>query len=145
MNWDRNFPSATRFTILPEFNNEAARDNNTGLVWQRTPDTTLRDWLGARTICANLVVGGAAGWRLPSVFELKSLQDPSLPAPFVPANVFTVPPNTFWSTTMVSPPPTGQAVWVVTFAGGVAFTNSTGGGQTFLVWGVRGHMHPDAY
>lgn len=145
MNWDQNFPSATRFTILPAFNNEAVRDNNTGLVWQRIPDTTLRDWLGARTFCANLVVGGVTGWRLPSVFELKSLQDPSLPAPFVPSAVFTVPPNTFWSTTEVSPPPTGQAVWVVTFAGGMALTNSTGGGQTFLAWGVRGPMQPDTY
>lgn len=145
MNWDRNFPSATRFTILPEFNNEAVRDNNTGLVWQRTPDPTLRDWLGARTICVNLTVGGTTGWRLPSVFELKSLQDPSLPAPFVPTGVFTAPLDTFWSTTEVSPPPGGEAVWVVTFAGGVAFTNGTAGGQTFLVWGVRGPVHPNTY
>ena len=29
--WDKNLPSASRFTILPKFNNEAVRDNNTGL------------------------------------------------------------------------------------------------------------------
>jgi hypothetical protein len=29
-NWDKNLPSASRFTVLPSFNNEAVRDNNTG-------------------------------------------------------------------------------------------------------------------
>ena len=41
---DNNLPSASRFTILPEFNNEAVRDNNTGTgmgactQWQRHVD-----------------------------------------------------------------------------------------------------------
>lgn len=57
MNWDRNIPSASRFTILSEFNNEAVRDNNTGLVWHRTPDATLRGWHDSRVLCTNSLVG----------------------------------------------------------------------------------------
>ncbi|MDF0644904.1 MAG: DUF1566 domain-containing protein [Nitrospira sp.] len=145
MNWDRNIPSASRFTILSEFNNEAVRDNNTGLVWHRTPDATLRGWHDSRVLCTNSLVGGASGWRLPSVIELKSLQDRSLPPPFVPTDIFTATAGTYWSATAVAPPPTGQAVWVVTFAGGDAFPNGIGGGQTFLAWAVRGPMNSDTY
>ena len=43
-NWDKNVPTASRFTVLAEFNNEAVRDNNTGLVWERAPDGTTRSW-----------------------------------------------------------------------------------------------------
>ena len=89
MDRDKNLPSAARFAILHDFNNEAVRGNNTGLVWERAPDNTLLNWAAAANLCANKVVGGTRGWRLPSVVELVSLIDPSLPAPFVPTNVFT--------------------------------------------------------
>ena len=79
-NWDKNLPSASRFTILKDFNNKAVRDNNTGLVWEQSPDTTTRDWLHARLDCLNKNVGGTTGWRLPSVAELNSVRDPSLAA-----------------------------------------------------------------
>jgi hypothetical protein len=42
MNWDKNLPSASRFTILHDFNNEAVRDNETGLVWERSPIGTTK-------------------------------------------------------------------------------------------------------
>jgi hypothetical protein len=34
-NWDKNLPSAARFTVLSAFGGKAVRDNNTGLVWSR--------------------------------------------------------------------------------------------------------------
>jgi hypothetical protein len=106
-NWDKNLPSASRFTVLTEFGGAAVRDNNTGLVWEQTADAINRPWTGVATTsassyCASKIVGGTAGWRLPSVVELKSVQDPSLPAPFVPLSIFTgVQSAPYWSATAV--------------------------------------------
>src|SRR5215471_2214813 len=89
-NWDKALPSASRFTVLAAFNNEAVRDDNTGLVWERVQDARYILWSESISYCANKTVGGTVGWRLPSVVELNSVRDPSLPAPFVPASIFTV-------------------------------------------------------
>ncbi len=88
--WDKNLPSSSRFTVLNGFGGAAVRDNNTGLVWEQTPSSAsqTRTWEQASLYCLSLTVGGTAGWRLPSVVELKSIQDPSLPAPFIPTTVF---------------------------------------------------------
>ena len=126
-NWDKNLPSASRFTILKDFNSKAVRDNNTGLVWEQSPDTTTRDWLHARLDCLNKNVGGTTGWRLPSVIELKSVRDPSLAAPFVPASVFTgIQLDEYWSATTDAVHPDFK---------------------TFLnhFWCVRGPMNADQY
>ena len=97
LRWDTNNPSASRFvTAFPG----AVLDKNTGLVWEQAPDATPRTWASATIFCVAKTVGGTVGWRLPSVVELKSVQDPSLPAPFVPASVFTnVLAATYWSAT----------------------------------------------
>ena len=81
--WDKNLPSASRFTVLADFGGAAVRDNNTGLVWEQTADGTTRTQPEATVYCANKTVGGTSGWRLPSVIELSSARDPSLPN-FVP-------------------------------------------------------------
>ena len=74
LRWDTNNPSATRFTTaFPG----AVLDKNTGLVWEQAPDATTRTWAVATRYCVNKNVGGTVGWRLPSVVELKSVQDPS--------------------------------------------------------------------
>jgi hypothetical protein len=146
MNWDRNLPSASRFTILPEFNNEAVRDNNTGLVWERAPDATRRNWPLAITTSLNKIVGGTMGWRLPSVVELKSLQDPTLPAPFVPASVFTgVQLDFYWSATAQADFPT--SAWGVFFSNGnMGLVNyAVKGTNQCYIWCVRGPMNADAY
>ena len=93
LRWDTNHPSASRFTTaFPG----AVLDKNTGLVWEQAPDATVRVWssisqpLGARNYCVNKNVGGTRGWRLPSMAELESLIDPTLPAPFVRRASFLV-------------------------------------------------------
>ena len=75
-NWDKNLPSASRFTVLAAFGGHAVRDNNTGLVWEKAPDTTVRSWGDSTFYCINKNVGGTRGWRLPSVTELVSLMIP---------------------------------------------------------------------
>ena len=81
-NWDKNLPSASRFTVLTAFGGAAVRDNNTGLVWEQSPDVTPDRWAQQVAVCLNKTVGGTTGWRLPSVVELNSVRDPSLPVPF---------------------------------------------------------------
>ncbi|TMQ31751.1 MAG: hypothetical protein E6K65_00240 [Nitrospirae bacterium] len=35
-NWDKVLPAAQRFTVLAAFNNAAVRDNETGLMWEKS-------------------------------------------------------------------------------------------------------------
>lgn len=69
-----------RFTVLKEFNSEAVLDNETQLVWERSPSPTGAEWTSAPMRCAIKSVGGRKGWRLPSFYELMSLVDPSVKA-----------------------------------------------------------------
>ncbi len=56
---------------------------------------------------------GTVGWRLPSVIELKSVLDPSLPPPFVPVSVFTgILPFFYWSAT--TSPDLPASAWAYT-------------------------------
>jgi hypothetical protein len=140
--WDKNFPSVSRFTILPEFNNEAVRDNNTGLVWERAPNLNSLTWAEATLQCLQKQVGGTTGWRLPSIVELNSLRDPTLLAPYIPASVFPGVNGDFWSATTLADDPT-QA-WNVSFQVGlIGHTVKT---VDFLqAWAVRGPMFADQY
>ena len=79
--WDQTFPVATRFVILSNMNNEAVMDRETGLVWERAPDSSLAVWEDARRQCFDKHVGGRRGWRLATIHELMTLMDiPNLPA-----------------------------------------------------------------
>src|SRR5215510_13153561 len=51
--WDQTLASSTRFLILIGFSNQAVLDRETGLVWQRSPDTAPTTWLNARKGCIN--------------------------------------------------------------------------------------------
>jgi len=73
--WDKNLPSDTRFTVLTEFNNEAVRDNNTGLVGESSPRGGFFDWSRAINHCATREVEGPKGWALPMREHLASLVD----------------------------------------------------------------------
>lgn len=145
-NWDKNLPSNSRFTVLQKFGGAAVRDNNTGLVWEQEPDVANRPWTGvastsASSYCANKIVG-TTGWRLPSVVELKSVQDPSLPAPFVPLSIFSgVQSAPYWSSTAVAWD--SSLAWHVYFHTGLADEEPVTSAN--LTWCVRGPMNADAY
>src|SRR4051794_24633426 len=51
LRWDTVQPAATRFVVLPAFNNDAVLDKNTGLVWEKSPSTTPGSWFTARSTC----------------------------------------------------------------------------------------------
>jgi hypothetical protein len=60
--WNRKIINAQeRFRVLSEFNNEAVLDRETGLVWERTPNSQAVQWSNARLLCAQKVVGGLVG------------------------------------------------------------------------------------
>jgi hypothetical protein len=84
------------------------------------------------------------GWRLPSVIELTSLQDPSVPQPFVPATVFTGVDATafYWSASSFAPDLT--LAWAVSFFS-IADVDRGAKVQSFRAWCVRGPMNADTY
>lgn len=142
-NWDQNLPSASRFTVLSAFGGMAVRDNNTGLVWDQFPDTNDHTWASAIDFCINKKDRGPVGWRLPSVVELKSVQDLTLLPPFVPPSVFTnVQPAFYWSATTTAANPANA--WFVDFGSAGAVRNITKD-DVFIAWCVRGPMNADAY
>ena len=94
--------SDDRFVVLADWNSEAVLDRKTGLVWERSPNASFTNWSGAQNRCENLLLGKHKGWRLPTIFELATLVDPSVPSPgpTLPAgHPFTVTPSFYWSAT----------------------------------------------
>jgi hypothetical protein len=110
----------------------AVLDNETGIVWERAPDAATRDWDTAYRFCAQRVLGGRQGWRLPVISELMSLFDgTALPAghPFTTGAI-----PSFWSAS-----PSGASsdmVYVAFFANGTTDTRATA--VTVRTWCVRG-------
>jgi len=143
--WSQKLPASTRFVVLTDWNSEAVLDCNTGLVWEKSPNTATATWRNAVFVCINKNVGGQKGWRLPAIVELASLIDPlvSPPGPTLPSghpfvNVQSV---DYWSAT---PSAEDSAfAWVVDFGiGNVGFGTKTVG---FHAWCVRGGSIADAY
>ena len=142
--WDQTLPSANRFIVLSNFSSQAVLDRETGLVWERTPSPFRDDWVGSVHFCLNKQVGGRMGWRLPSINELASLYDPSVPdpGPALPAGhpFAGVQPQVYWSATNSTIPGViADAAWAVTFQAGLGSPvgNPSKSGELFS-WCVRG-------
>lgn len=142
--WDQTLPAATRFVILSNFGGAAVLDRNTGLVWEKSPDTADGTWFDARGSCLSRNIGGQMGWRLPSVHELVSLIDPSVSGlTLPPGHPFTNVQSTFyWSATTTADGPT--IAWGVSFGGGNA-GNDRKALSAHPSWCVRGGNNADAY
>ena len=142
--WSRALPADKRFVVLGDFNNEAALDRNTGLVWELSPHITSRPVFSASYHCLNASIGGQKGWRLPNITELTSLIDPSVTTePTLPAGspfdfggqVF------FWSGTIREG--FSDLFWSVNFRHG--FIDDAEIGLNLSVLCVRGGAKVDAY
>ena len=155
--WDQNLFAndgpdpchSSRFTcvlatnITPE--GAAVRDNETGLVWERSPLMSTHDWFQAKIQCMARTTGGRKGWRLPSVHELNGIVNPFNPTstadlptghPFNDVQRFS-----YWSATLQVG--NSSVAWSVSFFDGdVDGVVQTG---PLLVWCVRGAMNADAY
>jgi hypothetical protein len=138
--WDRKYDLASeRFQALAAFNNEAVLDKETQLVWERSPDTTLRNWRDANRNCSLLkTLGNRKGWRLPFAYELNTLVNPS-PAvgePRLPGgHPFVNISGPFWTATADED---GSGAYTVYFSGTSSYSNA-GKTLTFRVWCVRGN------
>ncbi len=148
-----------RFTVLNgEYAALAVRDNMTGLVWEKSPNTGTINFYGAWMQCARRDLHKQMGWRLPATAELTSLmdgmnsdtqQDLLLPDghPFV--GIFTAPGMGYWSATQSKNPNgvnvTPLAVYfskssangnLANTVGQLAYANSVNAG----VWCVKGGL-----
>ena len=145
LRWDQVLPAAQRFVVLAAFNNEAVLDKETGLVWEKTVQTGVDTWQNARHTCADKQVGGRKGWRLPSVAELASLVDPSVPhdRPSLPPGhpFLDVRPAIYWSASADAVLPTHVWGVLITDGGMLSFLKS----GSEHAWCVRGPMQESTY
>jgi hypothetical protein len=115
--------------------NETARDERTGLVWQQKADATVLYPTSeeAAAYCAGLALGGfSSGWRLPGLKELATLIDDSRAGPAIAVDVFPDTQSTwYWSSTPYVP--LGGYSWAISFGDGASYINVSGSGHARCV------------
>jgi len=106
--------------------NGTVTDRSMGLTWQQEAAGPAA-WSSAISYCENLVLGGAADWRLPNIKELTSLTDYQMFSPAIN--------SIYWSSTSYTPHP--DNAWGLYFSDGkIAYYNK--GNLGFFVRCVRG-------
>ena len=142
--WDRKMAPVDRFVVLTNWNSAAVLDKETGLVWERSPESSLQAWSSARSGCLNRTTGARKGWRLATVDELQSLIDPAVapPGPVLPpGHPFSNVQSTYWSASTKADLP--DFAFVVFFDQGfVSWGPKSSSGP---VWCVRGGNNALAY
>ncbi|NDD62491.1 MAG: DUF1566 domain-containing protein [Acidobacteria bacterium] len=111
-------PPLTLAAYLGENRNGTVTDYRSGLVWQQA-EVADRGWDEAIRYCEDLVLGGAGDWRLPSLREIRSINDESRVRPSIDSALFpatTAAP--FWSSTTLVNQTT--RAWTVDFTFGIA-------------------------
>ena len=142
-NWDKKLPNNSRFTILTDFDSQAVRDNETGLVWEKSlAGGAGISWASASFACINKSLAGRKAWRLPSIAELLSLVDTTQNNPALPtAHPFTGLQSIYWSATTIQDLPT--FVWGIHLpTGGTTTIDKT---STVSAWCVRGPVQESFY
>ena len=147
--WHRVLPADERFELV--MGDEAVLDRETGLVWERSPSTDNANWAAQRGNCANKLVGGRKGWRLPAFHELATLIDPSVPGfgPLLPAghpftNVQVT--SAYYSATTSATNPDNNAWGASFFGSGDVGAVGKAPAVRGLAWCVRGlSPAPSAY
>jgi hypothetical protein len=137
--WDQILPAASRFQLV--MGGAAVLDKETGLVWQKSPDSSGHiTWYTASNRCDTSALGGRGGWRLPTIHELETLVDTTQQAPALPpGNPFSnvqVVSSYYWTTSAFPGSSTGE-VYTVDFASGQASNTAPISGNGYA-WCVRG-------
>jgi hypothetical protein len=116
--------------------NEAVLDRETGLVWERSPGTSIVGWADASFYCYGRSTGGRKGWRLPAVEELSSLVAPGATGPALPAGhpFAGVQSDVYWSSTTIAG--IAGSAYGVFLNDGTLFDQTKG--TLSLAWCVRG-------
>lgn len=138
-NGDVNGCNSDRFTCL--FEDTVVRDNETGLVWERSPSSDTSTWLRAMVDSVLKNGGGRFGWQVPTVQQLYSLKDSTqtpvaLPAghPFLNVVYGTTGNPTYWSSTEL-PDQFSDTIHLTSF--GEINDITAGKNGKFRVWLVR--------
>ena len=123
-----------------DLGNGVVRDNVTELEWQQATAPGTYTWAQAITYCENLTLpaGGYSDWRLPTIKELSTLVDSSIPYPGPTINTSYFPDTVasdYWSST-TNAYYTSYA-WYVYFGYGTAYGNYKYNGY-YYVRAVRG-------
>jgi Protein of unknown function (DUF1566) len=146
--WDQILVGANRFKVLKEFNGDAVLDRETGLVWEKTPETALGGWAFIDDECFSRFIGGRQGWRPPALEEVLSLMDPlqnftgKLPEghPFELGDSRSVSLQFWTMTSAVVLPATNDFAYVADFEPGGSFFADPKISVTHRFWCVRsGH------
>ena len=150
--WDQTIACTTpascpRFVVLANMNSDAVLDRETGLVWDKRPDSNVVSFSQAEASCVGKNIGNRRGWRLPTISELQSLLDPSKSSPALPdghpfENVNSSFLSAYWTSTVASSASFGPGndVFGVTFensAASILFNKANGSANK---WCVRGGM-----
>ena len=139
--WSQKLPASERFVLV--LDGAGVLDKETGLVWEKSPDTTKRDWYDACAHCYQREVGGRKGWRLPTVEELASLVDTTNASPALPTGhpFSNVQSSYYWSSSTTHR--YADVAWFVFFHNG--FVNYKEKYTDSYVWCVRGGHGHDAH
>ena len=141
--WNQQLPVSTRFIVLANWASAAVLDRETGLVWEKSPSISTSDWFNASHDCLSRNTGGRMGWRLPTIQELLSLADRSVPhpGPTLPSgHPFTnVQSSNYWSATARAPNAT--SAWTVQFSTSTPI--DFGKSAPLYAWCVRGGQGVD--
>jgi hypothetical protein len=143
--WDQQLAASSRFVALSNWGNglQAVLDRETGLVWERRPNTREESWQDASRLCLEAFTGGRGGWKLPTVQELMSLfligPADALPAghPFDGSLALA-----FWTSTQ-SKSLSSSAYLVRRFPGSVSVSAGDRALPLAAPWCVRGGPGPD--
>lgn len=150
--WNEKIPCDTaadcrRFLVLSHWGGAAVLDKETGLLWERTPSTSLVTWHQAEMGCNRRIVGGRMGWRLPTVQELSRLANGIATQHSVVVlpggHPFQLSRYVYWTTTLSAANPSPQfpaEAWLVAFFSSVPWTEPTSALKG--AWCVRGGQEP---
>lgn len=72
---------------------ETVYDAKTELSWQSSPSSQKFNWSNDQKHCNNLNYGGQSDWRLPNIYELKSLVDYTKYNPAIATSLINIDTN----------------------------------------------------
>ena len=136
--WSLKIPASERFELV--LDGEAVLDWETGLVWEKSPETTTRSWSDAISYAYKKELGGRKGWRLPTIQELASLLtfNAGLPSghPFIFAG------SSYYNWSSTSDVRNYSTALVVFFGIGIGVSSGHDKSNGYYAWCVRGgHGH----
>jgi hypothetical protein len=149
--WQKH-PGNPRFSVYDaetpgDPSDDAVLDQETGLVWERSPDPTQRTWDAAVAYCYSRSTGNRMGWRLPTLEELLTLADRTQANPALAAgHPFLGVPTAgceYWSGTTRADAPEAAWLFLCNVQNVPPIANNKAG--TDPVWCVRGGQGHDGF